>query len=595
MVKQFIILTAAEDALGEELRNAARAFGTSAGWPPASVLRFPGPAFRELIVWSEDPADVIDVERREASVLIGLAAFTEDGERLSPRTLLERVAALGTRAFAGIAAPQSVVLAFGHPAQVLAATDHAGLSAVYHATRGGTAAAGSSSRLLGTVLGCSLDEDAISAYAVLGEYAGTDTPFVGVRRLGSGQCVRLGERGLTVEEYVDPVVPQRGSRDAKRAVAEGLAAVRAGMDACATAYPEFAMELSGGLDSRVILAALLAAGRRPTQAITLGEQGHPDVVVASELAARFEIPHRHIDLTGLAGLSPPEALRLTDTAGRRGDYSGDCVALGVLEFVEAVAGFQPRFSGQNGEVARGFYYPFQPPWPQTADVLSRALIRWRMMANERASGELLVSEVGAAGVRRAAQTTRAYLESTGADWLTATDLLYLNWRMQRWLGGGWSASMQSRPILAPFFHSRYISWALSTPPRLKRGSRLLARVLDAIDPELAGIQLADGDIPTAIFRPELSDRLSHMRRTTEKVAVKVRQRLGGAGKPPQGAPALARLALDAMVDERRGLERVAALPFVSGEYVERVFESRQASPRTVGMLVGLRGLAGNVA
>jgi asparagine synthase (glutamine-hydrolysing) len=595
MVKQFIILIAADDALGEELSNAARAFGTSAGWPPASALRFPGPAFRELIVWTEDPADEIDLERREASVLLGLAAFTEDGERLSPRTLLERVAARGTGALARIAAPQSVVLAFGDPAQVIAATDHVGLSAVYHATRGGTAAAGSSSRLLATLLGCSLDEDAISAYAVLGEYAATDTPFRGVRRLASGHCARLGERGLTVEEYGEPVVPQRGPRDLERAVAEGVAAVRAGVDACVTAYPEFTMELSGGLDSRVILAALLAAGRRPSQAITLGEPGHPDVVVAKELASRFGIPHQHIDLTAMASLSPPEALRIADTAGCRRDYSGDCVALGVLEFVEGVAGFEPRFSGQNGELARGFYYPFQPPWPQTADVLSRSLVRWRLMANERASGELLVSEVGAAGERRAAQTTQAYLESTGSDWLTATDLLYLNWRMQRWLGGDWSASMQSRPILAPFFHLRYVGWALSSPPRLKRGSRLLARVLDAIDPALAGIQMANGDTPTAIFRPELSDRISHMRHTAEKVAVKVRQRLGDVSRPPVGAPVLARLALDAMVDERHGLERVAALPFISREYVDRVAESRQASPTTVGMLVGLRGLAINGA
>jgi asparagine synthase (glutamine-hydrolysing) len=449
--------------------------------------------------------------------------------------------------------------------------------------------------LLATVLGCSLDEDAISACAVLGEYVATDTPFRGVRRLESGHCARLAENGLTIEEYGESVVPQRGPRDVERAVAEGVAAVRAAVDACVTAYPEFTMELSGGLDSRVILAELFAAGRRPTRAITLGEPGHPDVVVANELAERFGIAHQHIDLTGLADISPAEALRLADTAGRRRDYSGDCVALGVLDFVEEVAGFEPRFSGQAGELARGFYYPFQPPWPQTADVLSRALVRWRMMANERASGELLVSEVSAAGVRRAAHTTQAYLQSTGSDWLTATDLLYLKWRMQRWLGGDWSASMQSRPILAPFFHSRYVSWALSSPPRLKRGSRLLARVLDAIDPALARINTADGNSPTATFHPELSDRISQMRHTARKVVVKVRQRLGDAAKPPVGAPVLARLALDAMVEEHHGLERVAALPFVSREYVERVVESRQASPKTVGMLVGLRGLVGNGA
>jgi hypothetical protein len=46
-----------------------------------------------------------------------------------------------------------------------------------------------------------------------------------------------------------------------------------------------------------------------------------------------------------------------------------------------------------------------------------------------------------------------------------------------------------------------------------------------------------------------------------------------------------------MVDERQGLERVAALPFVSAEHVERIALSGRASAPTVGLLAALRGLA----
>jgi hypothetical protein len=166
---------------------------------------------------------------------------------------------------------------------------------------------------------------------------------------------------------------------------------------------------------------------------------------------------------------------LADTAGRRRDYSGNCVSLGVLDWVEPRAGTQARFSGQNGELARGFYYPFQPASPRTTGTLARALVRWRLMANERASGGLFTAEATAAGVRRAIQTTVALLERPGGDWLTATDVLYLDWRMQRWVGTDWSAAEQTRPILAPFFHAPYIEWALGAPPRAKRASKLLAR------------------------------------------------------------------------------------------------------------------------
>ena len=187
-------------------------------------------------------------------------------------------------------------------------------------------------------------------------------------------------------------------------------------------------------------------------------------------------------------------------------------------------------------------------------------------------------------------STRALLQATGCDWLTATDMLYLHWRMQRWVGTDWSAAAQSRPVLAPFFHPRYVRWALGAPPREKRGSRLLARVLDALDPGLARIPLAGGEAPAVIFRPGVGDRVSRANRTAHKVGVKVRQRLVDSAKPPVGAPALAGLALGALADERTGLERVAQLPFVNAEYVERIAEARTAPPTTVGMLVALRGL-----
>ena len=589
-MKHFVLLDTTEDQRGDALSSAARAFAADADWPHPVALRLPGPGFRELIVWGEDAADVLDGDRGEAAVLLARAAFDEHGERVTPRSLLQRVAASGPSALRDVAAPQSVVFAFSDPAQVIAATDRVGLSAVYHHAGGDTRAVSSSSRLLAAIFGCPLDDEALGAFAALGEFAATDTPFRGVQRLGPGGFVKLAPGGLALGEYARLAAPRPGARDVETVVAEGVAAVRAAVDACQAAYPDAGMELSGGLDSRLILAALLAAGHAPTEGITLGEPDHPDVTIAATLAARAGIPQRRVDLTDMAGLTPPEALALVDTAGRRRDYSGNCVALGVLDWVEPLAGTGPRFSGQNGELARGFYYPFQPAWPRTTDLLARTLVRWRLMANERAAGGLLAPEVNAAGERRAVRTTQALLERTGCDWLTATDMLYLNWRMQRWVGCDWSAAAQTRTILAPFFHARYVDWALSAPPQMKRGSRLLARVLHELSPELAALPTAGGAPPAAMHDPRPADRLAQTRRTAGKVAVKVRQRVRDTAKPPVGAPVLAQLALDAMAEERVGLERVAALPFVSEGFVEQAAETRAASAATVGMLVALRGL-----
>jgi asparagine synthase (glutamine-hydrolysing) len=588
--KHFAVVSAAEPELARRLGIAARAFGEQDGWPPAAVLPISGPAFHELLVWGADEADVIDSETRRAAVLFGRAAYDENGTRMAPGAVLRRVAESGRESLAGIAAPQSTLLAFGEPAQIIAATDRIGLSAVYYVSDSHVAAVASSSRLLAAILGWRLDEDALSAFALLGTYAAADTPFCGVRRLGARECARIVGHELIVEEYCGRAEAQPGDRDIAVAVRQGVAAVRASVEACVDAYPDASIELSGGLDSRLILAALLSAGHRPVEALTLGDPTSPDVVVAAALASTAGIAHRQVDLSAIAQLTAEDALRIVDNAGRRRDYSDNCVAVGVLDWVQAFAGGRVRFSGQNGEFARGFYYPFQPPWPTASSVLARALVRWRLIANERASSDLLAPDARAAGERHATATTQAFLERAGGDWLTATDFLYLYWRMQRWVGSDWSASAQDRVILAPFFHSAFITWALGSRPSHKRGSRLLARVLEAIDPDLARLPTADGKTPVSIFDPTIKDRVGHATGTGRKVAVKLRQRVKDATKPPAGADAMSRLALQAMRDERVRLERVAALPFISGEYVERLAEGREASPATVGLLAALSGL-----
>ena len=254
-------------------------------------------------MWGRDEADVLDADRGVASVLLALAAFDDAGRRVTPLSVLERVTGQGPHALAAIAAPQGVAIASG--STVLAATDHVGLSAVYHAAADGAAVAGSSSRLLATLLGRGLDDDAVSAFSVLGEYAATDTPFDGVRRLAASQMARLADGALTIEHYAAPPAPERGSRDVGALVAEGVEAVRASVGACVDAYPEAAMELSGGLDSRVILAALVGSGRPPAGGLTLGERvpprrrGRPRPRAPRRRPVPAGRPHRHV--AALAG------------------------------------------------------------------------------------------------------------------------------------------------------------------------------------------------------------------------------------------------------------------------------------------------------
>jgi hypothetical protein len=102
------------------------------------------------------------------------------------------------------------------------------------------------------------------------------------------------------------------------------------------------------------------------------------------------------------------------------------------------------------------------------------------------------------------------------------------------VGSDWTAAAQPRVILAPFFNSTFITWALSAAPHRKRGSRLLTRVLHEIDPELARLPTADGSNPVAVFNPNITDRIDRATRKARKAAVKVRQRFGAVTKPSMG-------------------------------------------------------------
>jgi hypothetical protein len=78
-----------------------------------------------------------------------------------------------------------------------------------------------------------------------------------------------------------------GSLGGARAVAEGLVAAVAHL---ADAGQPVELSLTGGKDSRLIAAALVAAGV-PVVARTHGFADHPDVVVAAEIARRLGIEH----------------------------------------------------------------------------------------------------------------------------------------------------------------------------------------------------------------------------------------------------------------------------------------------------------------
>ena len=357
-------------------------------------------------------------------------------------------------------------------------------------------------------------------------------------------------------------------------------------------HPDLVLQLSGGLDSRIQLAAIAPVRRAGIRALTLDQCGSPDGGIARRLALRDGLDHQIVPLAGLAGLEPAEAYQLVRQAAIRHDCSGNPVAHAVLDWAERGLGGGIRVHGMGGEVARGFYYPGQRQQPAAEPALVDRLARWRLLTNEAVACGCLGP--GRAGWARelALARLREIMTGYGCDWLTATDEFYLRERLARWAGLRLTVAGAEQTLLGSLLHPGFIAQARACPPEGKRGSRFMAMVLAELDPALARLPLESGYVPAALASAGAGARLQSQRVTRRKVARKVRQRLRRTGRDAVGAPALAAGVLAHWRAEPGRLEGVAATGMAdSGWLAGMLAGTCGADVATVGFLANLQVIA----
>lgn len=291
-------------------------------------------------------------------------------------------------------------------------------------------------------------------------------------------------------------VASGGSLDAgARAVAEALVAAVAPLRGAGRPVE---LSLTGGKDSRLIAAALVAAGV-PVAARTHGFADHPDVVTAAEIARRLGIEH--------IVRTPAAPGQQVDVLARiRGSV---LVADGMLSAFENVGRPDPALSqavtagGHGGELLRGGY-------AETAGRLTgSAGLRGALDPVRRAarSAELLrrltTKHLGLLRPGPAA----SYVASLGS-WtpaltrhpLQALDDFYLVNRAGRWSAAARQAYLLRERLVQPLFDDRVILAARAVPLADRVSGALSAAVLAELSPVIADVPLA-GKPPTPKGQP----------------------------------------------------------------------------------------------
>jgi asparagine synthase (glutamine-hydrolysing) len=464
--------------------------------------------------------------------------------------------------------------------QVRLSTDAVGLKHLYITRGEGWVAASTSALVLGGLRGTPrLDPLTWGALALMGFAVASRTVLADVQRVPAGCDLILTDGRARIEQR-DEAVSEPGG--------DGASAVRDAVGQLLDAHPDLGLELSGGLDSRVMLAALPRDQRKGRVALTIGSAGDADVVVARQLATRFGLEH-HVVEPATGPHDPVEALRAVIASGRAREHASDALGARVLDDVEGQAPVGPRLTGVNGEFVRGFYYPGTPrSGPVTRSRVAR-LARWRMFANHRTATWLFDQHWLEEQERSLVDLATRTLQGYALPWRPATDEYYLRERIPNWAGPGYSHAATQRPVLAPFLHPAFISWARSTPPSERADSRALAGVLASLEPGLADISLAGGPAPADLLRGGPSAAIDRGRRFAGKLTDKVRQRLRDERRAPRGAAALLPYVAEGLATSDLGTE-LRGVDFLDPAALERVAAGAvRLDQPTASLLVNLLG------
>ncbi len=474
-----------------------------------------------------------------------------------------------------------------HDDGVSMVADSMGFRQLFHSDpdSAGPGTLSTSAVLAGWTRGAELDRTAVGVQSLLGWQLGQRTLFEGIRKLEPAATARLGAGGVSVDE-VAPVPAEPISLD--HAVAEAAAILRASLEALLDDQPDAVLQLTGGLDSRLLLSAVPVSRRRGLHAMTLSVPGSGDVAIAGEIASRFGIEHEVRGLADLGGLDPEEAWELCRDAALRLDGMSDPVALAALGVAERGFTQGMRISGLGGEVARGFYYVGRVRDRPYTRADAEQLAAWRMFVNEAVDPGLLTTDFSQWAREAANAEVYASLRRGGDEWYRATDALYLRDRMQRWAGATDTAVGYQRVVVNPMLEPDFLDISARLTPQDKAHSRFLAALQLELDPELGQLPLEGRPSPAAYAHPSPWDPVTQTLHTGRRLARKAVQRARRGNRPPAGGDLLAQKVVQWWRQEPHTLDPLSATDFVSEKWLDDMLAGGiEPRPSSVGFLTNL--------
>jgi len=407
------------------------------------------------------------------------------------------------------------------------------------------------------------------------------TPFLGVRRLLGGYRYRFRDgRCTSVESVAARRLPPAPTGGRAATADELLAALRSSFETFAPAASRVLPDLTGGLDSRLVVGILHALGRNFDVTVT-GEKEHPDVRVARRLADRLglklvhEPPARGADAQG-------DMARVLDAAARvDGEYD-------AIEYAAIAAIHEPHsqqygmsVNGSGGEVFRNYWWTAAHLRRGEEDVAGALLRRFT---------HALIATPFLPSAPDAATHYRDLLEVTlapraGEPLPVLFDHAYLHLRMQCWQGAIGSATNEIWGNCSPLLLRRPLEILYRIPPGQRLHGRLIRALLGRLAPPLARVPLASGFPPLPCNAPNLPRFLPGAIAWPASIARRARAKWWGGGRDPAGAALRARL-MEGGAGDWLAAPSMAVLPLLDRGRYERFLASFRGGQEVPVRLLG---------
>jgi hypothetical protein len=249
-------------------------------------------------------------------------------------------------------------------------------------------------------------------------------------------------------------------------------------------------DLTGGFDSRAILGAILRSGC-DFQTVVNGASDLPDVITSKQIARELGLRHLHQPprITSAAALweRAKESLALCD-----GEYEVLLYASVYDVHSRLAEQFDVTINGSNGEICKGYWWELLFPFTGWHGHFDERRVAAKRFAFEQVPELLDFSFPNTLIDHFSDVIYRANGRIQDLPNTAKLDNVYLTLRMQRWQGRIASATSRIWPCVSPFMWRKPMEVALSAPPCVRIRNRMTRRLIEYLDPRLAGIPLAQG-------------------------------------------------------------------------------------------------------